>query len=254
MWHDYIQKIKSFLGRRSSNEKSQGQEIRYLPDFTDREKEIIKKAAPYTMTSEERMVSLCRAMDYVIKNNIEGDLVECGVWRGGSSMIMAMKLLEYGIRDRKIYLYDTFEGMTPPSDVDESFQGEKAIEILKQRVKTKADPYWAYATLDDVKLNLQRTGIPTEQLCFVQGKVEETLPAVLPDKIALLRLDTDWYESTYHELVHLYPKLVRGGILIIDDYGHWKGARRAVEQYLQENGIKIFLSRIDYTGRIAVKL
>ena len=78
-------------------------------------------------------------------------------------------------------------------------------------------------------------------------------PAASPPSIALLRLDTDWYESTYHELVHLYPRLSVGGILIIDDYGYWQGARRAVDRYFAEQGTRVFLSRIDETGRLAVK-
>jgi O-methyltransferase len=86
------------------------------------------------------------------------------------------------------------------------------------------------------------------------GKVEDTFPKDTPDKIAILRLDTDWYESTRHELIHLYPKLSIGGVLIIDDYGHWEGARKAVDEYINDNTLRILLNRIDYTGRIAVKM
>ncbi len=89
---------------------------------------------------------------------------------------------------------------------------------------------------------------------MIKGKVEETIPHDIPEKISILRLDTDWYESTYHELVHLYPRLVKGGVLIIDDYGHWQGARKAVDQYFQENNIPVLLNWIDYTGRVAVKI
>jgi hypothetical protein len=86
------------------------------------------------------------------------------------------------------------------------------------------------------------------------GKVEDTIPADIPEKIALLRLDTDWYESTKHELIHLFPRLQKGGVLIIDDYGFWKGARKAVDEYFAENNIQILLNRIDDTGRMAIKL
>lgn len=89
---------------------------------------------------------------------------------------------------------------------------------------------------------------------FVKGKVEDTVPEKAPDRISLLRLDTDWYESTYHGLLHLYPRLSVGGVLIIDDYGHWAGAKKAVDQYLNENHLKLLLNRIDDTGRIGVKL
>jgi hypothetical protein len=100
---------------------------------------------------------------------------------------------------------------------------------------------------------MQSTGYDARHIAYVKGKVEETLPQDAPDQIALLRLDTDWYESTYHELVHLYPRLAVGGVLIIDDYGHWQGARRAVDQYISENKLKLLLNRVDYTARICVK-
>src|ERR1051325_10354963 len=87
----------------------------------------------------------------------------------------------------------------------------------------------------------------------LEGTVEETIPAQAPERIALLRLDTDWYESTRHELVHLYPRLVPGGVLIIDDYGHWEGARKAVDEYIAQNNLRLFLNRIDYAGRLAIK-
>ena len=95
--------------------------------------------------------------------------------------------------------------------------------------------------------------LPTPGVEFVQGRVENTLPAAAPPEIAVLRLDTDWYESTRHELEHLYPRLVDGGVLIVDDYGYWQGARQAVDEYFGETGEAILLNRIDDTGRIAVK-
>jgi hypothetical protein len=88
---------------------------------------------------------------------------------------------------------------------------------------------------------------------LVKGPVESTIPATIPDQLAILRLDTDWYESTKHELDHLYPRLVSGGILIIDDYGHWQGARQAVDEYFARQNLKPLLSRIDYTCRIMIK-
>ena len=96
------------------------------------------------------------------------------------------------------------------------------------------------------------TGYPPEWVAYVEGLVEETITRSAPTRIALLRLDTDWYESTHHELVHLYPQLERGGVLIVDDYGHFAGARKAVDEYFADD--PILLSRIDYTGRMAVKV
>ena len=101
------------------------------------------------------------------------------------------------------------------------------------------------------KPTLAETAYPRVE--FVQGRVENTLPAAAPPEIAVLRLDTDWYESTRHELEHLYPRLVDGGVLIVDDYGYWQGARQAVDEYFGETGEAILLNRIDDTGRIAVK-
>jgi hypothetical protein len=105
-----------------------------------------------------------------------------------------------------------------------------------------------------VKNNLYSTGYPRENIIFIKGKVEETIPAVIPDKIAILRLDTDWYESTYHELLHLFPRLSVHGVLILDDYGCLKGAKRATDTYFNEHGVKVLLNRIDYSGRIAIKV
>ena len=100
---------------------------------------------------------------------------------------------------------------------------------------------------------LYGTGYPSERIHFVPGKVEDTIPASAPESIALLRLDTDWYESTKHELVHLFPRLATSGVLIIDDYGHWRGSRLACDEYFEQNRVPILLNRIDFTGRIALK-
>jgi hypothetical protein len=144
--------------------------------------------------------------------------------------------------------------MVAPSDEDISFTGEIAQEIF-QKTKVSDDASdWCYAPIDEVMKNAFDTGYPGERFHFVKGKVEDTIPNEIPEKIALLRLDTDWYESTRHELIHLFPRLSPYGILIIDDYGCWQGAKKAVDEYILENNLRIFLSRIDSTGRIAIKL
>jgi hypothetical protein len=117
---------------------------------------------------------------------------------------------------------------------------------------TQQTEKWCYASIEDVRQNILSTGYPEEKIYLVKGKVEHTIPKILPEKLSLLRLDTDWYESTKHELIHLCPQLSPEGILIIDDYGHWQGARKAVDEYFAEQNRKIYLHRIDYTGRIAV--
>ena len=209
---------------------------------------------PYTMTSIERMYSLYKAMEYVVKNLIPGDIVECGVWRGGSSMMTAFTLSHFKEERKKIFLYDTYEGMSEPSGKDVEARGfQKAWDLWKQH-QTETHNTWCYASLDEVRTNLYQTGYPRENLVFVKGRVQDTIPETIPETISLLRLDTDWYDSTYHELCHLFPRLAKFGVLIIDDYGHWQGAREAVDQYFQEQNEPLLLNRIDNTGRIGIKL
>ena len=225
------------------------------PDITEAEFwEIYHFCRPFTMTSVERMYALYCAVDYLLSNKIEGDFVECGVWRGGSSMLVAKMLFNRKIDNRKIYLYDTFEGMSAPTTDDIAFTGQNADFLLEKNIHNKEESVWCLADLSDVKRNLRTTNFPESNLVFVKGKVEETMLGNIPkNNIALLRLDTDWYESTKHELEVLFPKLAQNGVLLIDDYGHWQGCRKAVDEYFNNNSNKILLNRIDYTGRIGVK-
>ena len=220
------------------------------PLFVD----IYQKVRPYTMTSPERIFSLCEAVKYLQHNNIEGDFVECGVWKGGSMMAIAETLLSENDTSKDLYLFDTFEGMSAPSSHDVDIAGSTAESLLAKSGKEVDGSLWCYASLDAVKAALKSTGYPGAKIHFIKGLVENTIPGVIPDKIALLRLDTDWYDSTKHEMEHLFPRLVKGGVLILDDYGHWQGAKKAVDDYIKENNIKILLNRIDYSGRMAVKV
>ena len=209
------------------------------------------RVASRTMTNIERIDALREAVEYVIANSIPGDIVECGVWRGGSMMAVALTLMRLGTV-RRLWLYDTFSGMTAPGPFDLDFQGRPAADLMKS-----ADPrtslIWARSGLSSVQTALAETGYPKCQIEFIVGSVETTIPQQAPEKIALLRLDTDWFESTYHELVHLWPRLSKHGILIIDDYGDWVGAKRAVDQYFREANIRPFLHRIDGTARLVIK-
>jgi O-methyltransferase len=214
-------------------------------DYAD----ILARVTPYTMTSRERIGALVDAVRYVSAAKVPGAIVECGVWRGGSMMAAALALLEAGdLRD--LYLFDTFAGMTAPTAEDVDHVGDAAAGLYADSMAADHNA-WCYASLDDVRRNLLSTGYPEEKCHFVQGDVLATLPVAAMPAIALLRLDTDWYESTRHELTHLYPRLSRSGVLIIDDYGHWKGCRKAVDEYFA--GQPLFLFRIDYTGRMAVR-
>lgn len=222
-----------------------------VADLGAADRAIVMRVAPFTMTSPERRASLIGAVDHVVRHRVAGDIVECGVWRGGSMMTIALALMARGDTSRHLWLYDTFEGMSEPTEHDRDPTGVLAAERLKTSLKDSA--LWAVACLDDVRANLLSTGYPPDRLHFVRGKVEDTIPGDGPHRIALLRLDTDWYESTRHELQHFYPRLSAQGVLIIDDYGHWQGARRAVDEYFGQRSEPVFLHRVDYTARLIVK-
>jgi hypothetical protein len=222
----------------------------YPSDFSRAEVEVIQQVRPWTMTSAERLYALIQAVRYVTANSIEGSIVECGVWKGGSMAAVARTLLANRETNRDLYLFDTFEGMSEPTSRDVDYAGKTATEVLQEDEGFKC----GNAPLQIVRTVLQDTGYPTDRIHFIAGKVEDTIPANAPATISLLRLDTDWYESTKHELVHLFPRLSRHGVVIIDDYGHWKGSRQACDEYFAENRISVLLNRIDYTGRMAVKL
>ncbi len=214
-----------------------------------------ERSRNYTMTSWERLYSLHSAVRYIVKANIPGDFLECGVWRGGSMMMAALTLLALGRTDRRLYLFDTFEGLPKPDQaLDVDVWGNSGMEAWQPHRKSDESSDWAYASLEEVRANMESTGYPMDKVFFVKGMVEETLPAQAADQIALLRLDTDWYSSTRHELEHLYPRLSQNGILIVDDYGHFLGARKAVDEYFAALNMPPLLTRVDYAGRIAVKV
>jgi hypothetical protein len=222
------------------------------PDFEPDTLDTLEKVRPYTMTSTRRVAAVCEATEYLARNKIPGAFVECGVWKGGSTMAAAITLARCGDRNRDIYLFDTFEGIPKPDAGDITFEGESAVDIW-ERENAGSDRPWLEATLDEVRRNMGRTGYDTDRFHFVKGLVEDTIPKEAPEQIALLRLDTDWYGSTKLEMEELYPRISPGGILIIDDYGHLEGARRAVDEYFTSLTTPVFLSRIDYSGRLVVK-
>lgn len=246
-----------FLLGRARREGSPGrdalpQAIERLPlDFDEHDRQVWERVAPYTMTTPSRVYALVRAVEYVVAGRVPGAVVECGVWKGGSMMAVALTLLRLGVTDRELYLYDTFAGMTEPGAEDVRHSGEEAATLLETLPRDSNE--WAYAPIDEVRAAMSDTGYPQERIHYVEGPVEETLPIDMPDQVSLLRLDTDWYASTRHELTHLYPRLAQRGVLLVDDYGYWSGQRRAVDEYLAENGLSLLLNRIDAAARIAVK-
>jgi O-methyltransferase len=217
-------------------------------DFTAEESTLYARVRPFTVTSPERIVSLVRAVQYVIDAQVPGALVECGVWKGGSAMAMAMTLQARAV-DRELFLYDVF-GMIP-SPVSQD--GNSAKEEWARYAKGESKAWTPTPTLESVTANLKNNGCSLEKIRFVQGKVEDTIPGGAPDAISLLRLDTDFYESTRHELEHLYPRLSVGGVLIIDDYTAFVGCRQAVDEYFAKHRIRAFLNRIDADSRLIIK-
>lgn len=244
---EIVRRVKQYVKRSTATTKPL---VDIVDDFFWELYEYCKRD---TMTSVERMYGLYKAIDYVLINDIKGDFVECGVWRGGSAMLIGKMLAQRNILDRKIYLYDTFEGMSPPTANDIDLNGNDAAILLNKNLDNRSNSIWCEVDLEQVKQNMSSSGLSDAQIIYVQGKVENTIPQTIPQTIALLRLDTDWYESTKHELIHLYPKISLGGALIIDDYGHWQGCQKAVDEYFKTKRFPPLLSRLDYTGRMAIK-
>jgi O-methyltransferase len=227
---------------------------RFPVEISDSDKEIFQyvRANHLSTSTDERLYATILACRHVVERRIDGDFVECGVWRGGNSVIAAgvFKAMK---ADRSAWLFDTFTGMTTPTDADVNFRGEIAEGKFKASQRAGHND-WCYAPIEEVTANFQKVGLLSDRIKFIKGDVARTLAdtASLPARISVLRLDTDWYESTKAELEVLFPRLTSGGILIIDDYGHWDGARKAVDEYF-EHQARPFFQYIDHTGRIGVK-
>jgi hypothetical protein len=202
-------------------------------------------------------MNLVFAVQYVVQNGIPGDIVECGVARGGSMMAVAHALRDLGDESRLLYLYDLFyPGMPRGGEHDYTRTNVNATAAFESAgiIYDATATATISDTLAEVRDLMNSTGYAESKMRFVVGKVEDTIPAVCPERIAILRLDTDLYESTRHELQHLYPRLSPGGVLIVDDYGAFRGARKATDEYLHDNGASLFLLRIGKDGcRFAVK-
>jgi len=214
-------------------------------------KELISNAKHYSMTSTSRMWSLIQSIEYINQNKIFGDFVECGVWKGGNLILFSAVQEKLGM-NRTIYGYDTFTGMVEPQVLDLDFRGVSASEMMFNTQKIDGDhSIHAFASLDLVNKNLLENN--SKNVKLIQGDVAETLQKIenLPERIAILRLDTDWYESTRIELERLYPLLEPGGVLIIDDYGHFEGAQRAVDEYFNDD--KPWMHYVDYSCRLIIK-
>lgn len=224
-----------------------------VSDVPDWQLEIVKRVRPFTMAGTARTLSTISVVEYIARHEIQGAIVECGVWRGGQMMAAAMALTRMKV-ERDIFLFDTFAGMTKPDDRDLDLSGAAAAPFYNESMSRPVGDRWCEAGIDDVRRNLLSTGYPESRVHFIEGDVERTIPNSSPSAIAYLRLDTDWYASTAHELRHLFPLVAKSGVVTIDDYGHWRGARQATDEYLEQNGVCALMHRIDYSARQFVKV
>lgn len=225
-------------------------------DLTKRDLEIIAYIVEnkLSMASIDRLINTVKSCRYVAENGIEGAFVECGVWRGGNAI--AAKMVFEDLSDtRECWLFDTFEGMPPPEDIDFDVSTGAPAETDYQRLSNTSEG-WCFASLSEVQRNIEQSGVSAEQFRLVKGDVCKTLTDTenLPASISVLRLDTDWYASTKRELEVLYPRVGLGGILILDDYGKWHGAKSAVHEYFETLAFKPMLNRIDKSGRFCIKI
>ena len=219
------------------------------PEFSP----IYEFSKSYTMTSTERLFHLYKTVEYIVRANIPGDLIECGVWRGGSMMLVAQTLIALGDTSRTLYCCDTFEGHPKPSNkLDIDLWGNAAVNDWNKHKKTDETSSWGYVSMDEVQSNMESTGYPMNKIIFVKGMVEKTLGTIESNKFSLVRLDTDWYDSAKVGLDNLWPKLSIGGVLLVDDYGHYKGQKIAVDKYFEDQ--PILLNRIDYSCRSITKV
>jgi hypothetical protein len=240
----------SALGRRISTEyKGLCSDI---PELDNRDEAYLARVRQLSMTSPIAQWEFIRALRYIEHAGIPGDIVECGVWRGGN-LVLAGLLREELKSNRAIHAFDTYAGMTPPTVHDRKTLVDVHTAAKFQRLERDGHNEWCYASIDDVRSNFAGVLGAEAQLNTIKGPVQETLaePSNLPEKIAILRLDTDFYDSTKIELEILYPRLQPGGVLIVDDYGEWAGARKAVDEYFADQFV--WLQRVTHTVRMMIK-
>lgn len=200
--------------------------------------QLLPLVKPWAMVRESQIKFGWDAVMQINRNKVSGDIVECGVWKGGMTMAMVFAN-QRDNTERKFWLFDTFEGLPPPDSEKDGAQEKSLYELVQSgemnNPKCSALGKWCYGPLEIVKNNLHYTGYPKENFRYVKGKVEDTLLSEkLPDKIAVLRLDTDWDKSTKIELDVLFRRLQKGGILIIDDFCSWQGSSTATKEFFRD--------------------
>ena len=256
-----IQNLLNLTGYKLVRLKVKAIEPVIAVELTDEEMDMVNsitdgKYGKLTMVSKQRLVATLKSCKYVVENVIPGDFVECGVWRGGNS-ILAKKVFEHLGSDKRVVMFDNFTGMTEPTEFDiEVKTRQQAKQMYRYSQQGRQNAQRHHPSLEDVKNNCLNAGVDISGMHFVKGDVCHTLDIAenLPSRISVLRLDTDWYESTKKELNILYPIVSRGGVLLIDDYGFWEGSRKAVDEYFAEAERKPLLNVTDCSGRAAIKI
>ena len=195
---------------------------------------LIRMVLPYSSLLPPRLAALHRLSREIDKRSVPGDVVECGVYNGGSAAVMASVCTRSPL-NRRIWLFDSFEGLPRPTRND----GDGAQDYTS----------WCHGDVAKVKTILQEFSIPESRLSIVKGWFQDTFPAVQIPAIALLHIDADWYESVKLCLEKFYDSVQPGGFIVIDDYGHWEGARKATDEFLRARAPEVKLTRVDYTGR-----
>jgi hypothetical protein len=248
LWNGRMSLLSDWLPalEQRSGESRRAKKFRQaLFDLDEEAKETIIRVKNQTMMDPEKLYALIAAVRYVCKHDIRGDIVECGVWRGGAIMAAALTLNQLGSGDRRFYLYDTFTGMPRPGHRDRPLANKlDTLAHFEGRQTGDDSSDWCCASIDMVRNNLATVPYDQEKFVLIEGKVEDTLPHTLPGPIAILHLDTDWYESTRHQVEHLMPLMVPGGVLIVDDYFYWSGNRDAVDEYLDRHKIPVLLTKV----------
>jgi hypothetical protein len=207
--------------------------------------EVFERYKRFTYLGVERFYNIYKAIEYIAKSGLTGDIAECGVFLGGSILGAAHFAAHFGLVGRKFYVFDTFQGFpveTIEKDIGGEVQDLSNLTVFNRNFRAV------------VESNISQSGLDPSSFVLVEGLVEDTLPGFTESNLSYLRLDTDYYESTMVELSSLYPRLEKGGVLIVDDYGHFEGVRLAVDQYFGDLGHWPLLQRVDYTGRCGIKL
>ncbi len=186
---------------------------------------LIMQVKPrHTMVRNPNLINLYRMVRYLNRSALPGTIVECGVWKGGSSAMMAAACQDSGVQ-RDFWLFDSFEGLPPPTEKDNAFERTYYFKGMNK------------GSIEAVERIFRKLGLPLERVHFVKGWFEQSIPAATVEQIALLHIDADWYDSVSLVLNELYDRVVPGGYVVFDDYGYWEGCDRAAHDFLDRRGL-----------------